>query len=192
MNKSAGSVYLTSRNTILSVAFVIVRHTFRVEIVMRSTTRSKQAKQAWWQHMQGGGKNKRAFLALKISLPPCCCCSTCVAVRSPIPCVRPSTNDLNQRGLFRSGGWLWTTHRDGGGRLEQRHYHVLGWTLFMIFFILKQHSDDVPFLKLWSFPSAYNWWLKFLKGKTCLLCPFVESKKGRNEFSDTWTLMNWK
>ena len=181
MNKCAGNVYLTSRNTILSVAFVIVRHTFRVEIVMRSTTRSKQAKQAWWQHMQGGGKNKRAFWPWKsLSLP-----AAGVRVSPFTSPVCPSTNDLNQRGLFRSGGWLWTTHRDGGGRLEQRHYHVLGWTLFMIFFILKQHSDDVPFLKLWSFPSAYNWRFSFLKGKTCLLCPFVESKKGRNEFSDT-------
>ena len=91
-------------------------------------------------------------------------------------------------------GWMTLddASRRRGGRLEQRHYHVLGWTLFMIFFILKQHSDDVPFLKLWSFPSAYNWRFSFLKGKTCLLCPFVESKKGRNEFSDTWTLMNWK
>ena len=48
-------VCLLAMNTVLSVAFVIVRHsTFRVEIVMRSTTRSEQ-------HGGVGGKNKRAF-----------------------------------------------------------------------------------------------------------------------------------
>ena len=48
-------VCVVAMNTVLSVAFVIVRHsTFRVEIVMRSTTRSEQ-------HGGVGGKNKRAF-----------------------------------------------------------------------------------------------------------------------------------
>ena len=67
-------VCLLAMNTVLSVAFVIVRHsTFRVEIVMRSTTRSEQ-------HGGVGGKNKRAFWPWKslslqsnaLVLPPQC------------------------------------------------------------------------------------------------------------------------
>ena len=104
-------VCLLAMNTVLSVAFVIVRHsTFRVEIVMRSTTRSEQ-------HGGVGGKNKRAFwpwksLSLQIHalvLPP----RAVAAATSLLAPVGPSENDLNQRGLFRSGGWLWNDDEIG-------------------------------------------------------------------------------